>query len=65
MKAARRHGRVPLPNAKAVIITEPLPPKVRAVRVQTLFVEKAGLPAPLINQIKRLAAFQNPELTTI
>ena len=28
---------------------------------QKLFVEKAGLPSPLINQIKRLAAFQNPE----
>lgn len=28
---------------------------------QLLFVEKAGLPSPLINQIKRLAAFQNPE----
>ncbi len=42
-------------------ITEPLPPKVRAVLAQKLFVEKAGLPSPLINQIKRLAAFQNPE----
>ena len=40
---------------------EPLPPKVRAVLAQRLFVEKAGLPSPLINQIKRLAAFQNPE----
>ena len=28
---------------------------------QKLFVDKAGLPSPLINQIKRLAAFQNPE----
>jgi superfamily II DNA or RNA helicase len=44
-----------------VVITEPLPPKVRAVLAQKLFVEKAGLPSPLINQIKRLAAFQNPE----
>lgn len=31
-------------------------------RSQLLFVETAGLPAPLVNQIKRLAAFQNPEL---
>ncbi len=28
---------------------------------QRLFVEKAGLPSPLLNQLKRLAAFQNPE----
>ena len=33
----------------------------RAVLAQRLFVEKAGLPSPLLNQIKRLAAFQNPE----
>ena len=36
-------------------------PRVRAVLAQRLFVEKAGLPSPLLNQIKRLAAFQNPE----
>ena len=40
---------------------EPLPREVRAVLAQKLFVEKAGLPSSLINQIKRLAAFQNPE----
>ena len=39
----------------------PLPPEVRAVLAQRLFVAKAGLPSPLLNQIKRLAAFQNPE----
>lgn len=39
----------------------PLPPEVRAILSQRLFVEKAGLPSPLINRIKRLAAFQNPE----
>ena len=44
-----------------LVVTEPLPKLVRAVLAQKLFVEKAGLPSPLINQIKRLAAFQNPE----
>jgi superfamily II DNA or RNA helicase len=34
---------------------------VRAVLAQRLFVEKANLPSPLLNEIKRLAAFQNPE----
>jgi superfamily II DNA or RNA helicase len=44
-----------------LVITEPIPKVVRAVLAQKLFVDKAGLPSPLINQIKRLAAFQNPE----
>jgi superfamily II DNA or RNA helicase len=39
----------------------PLPPAMRSVLAQKLFVEKAGLTSPQLNQIKRLAAFQNPE----
>ena len=35
--------------------------RVRAVLAQRLFVDKAGLPDTLLSQIKRLAAFQNPE----
>ena len=42
-------------------ITEPLPDRVSAVLAQRLFVAKAGLPSPLLDQIKRIAAFQNPE----
>lgn len=42
-------------------IAEPLPERVRATLSQRLFVEKAGLPSPMLDQIKRLAAFQNPE----
>jgi superfamily II DNA or RNA helicase len=34
---------------------------VRGVVSQRLFIEKAGLPSALLNQIKRVAAFQNPE----
>jgi superfamily II DNA or RNA helicase len=39
----------------------PLPDKVAVVVAQRIFVAKNGLPPALINQIKRLAAFQNPE----
>ena len=39
----------------------PLPSEVAAVLAQRLFIEKAGLPSRLLNQLKRLAAFQNPE----
>ncbi len=42
-------------------IAEPIPSRVQGVLSQRLYIEKAGLPPPLINQIKRLAAFQNPE----
>jgi superfamily II DNA or RNA helicase len=43
------------------LISEPLPKEIRGVLAQRLFVEKAHLPSVLLNQIKRLAAFQNPE----
>jgi len=54
-------ARPPSGRPRVVRITEPLPERVRSVLSQRLFVEKAGLPSPLLNQIKRLAAFQNPE----
>lgn len=54
-------ARLPSRKHRPVVITEPLPPVVRAVLAQKLYVDKRGMPSPLINQIKRLAAFQNPE----
>jgi superfamily II DNA or RNA helicase len=39
----------------------PLPAAVNAVLAQRLYIEKIGLPSPLLNQLKRLAAFRNPE----
>jgi hypothetical protein len=39
----------------------PMPARAPAVLAQRLFVEKDGIPSPLLNRIKRLAAFQNPE----
>jgi len=39
----------------------PLPPRVRAVVSNRIFVATDDLPSVLITQIKRLAAFQNPE----
>jgi len=39
----------------------PMPARVSAVLAQRLFIAKDGVPSPLLNQIKRLAAFQNPE----
>ena len=42
-------------------VTELLPERIGVVIAQRLFVPVVGLPSPLITQIKRLAAFQNPE----
>ncbi|MBK5275254.1 MAG: DEAD/DEAH box helicase [Desulfuromonadales bacterium] len=38
-----------------------LPKKINAVLAQRIFVETKGIPSELLNRIKRLAAFQNPE----
>ena len=53
--------RSPSGHPRVLPITSPLPSPVRAVLAQRLFIEKEGLLSPLLNQIKRLAAFQNPE----
>lgn len=53
--------RLPSRKPRPLVLTEPVPGVVGAVLAQKLFVEKEGLPSPLVNQIKRLAAFQNPE----
>ncbi|MBI3493519.1 MAG: DEAD/DEAH box helicase family protein [Acidobacteria bacterium] len=53
--------RPPSRVTRPVRTTEPVPSHVNAVLAQRLFVEKAGLPPAFLNQIKRLAAFQNPE----
>lgn len=37
------------------------PSRIQAVLAGRLFVEKEGVPSPLLNAIKRLAAFQNPD----
>jgi hypothetical protein len=37
------------------------PQQIRGILSQRLFIEESGLPSSLTNQIKWLAAFQNPE----
>ena len=54
-------ARLPSRKPRRAPVVGPLPKQVGAVLAQRLFIEKAGLPSALLNQIKRLAAFQNPE----
>jgi superfamily II DNA or RNA helicase len=60
-EAASPWHRSPSGRAPRSTILDPLPQEVRAVISQRLFVEKTGLPSSLQNQIRRIAAFQNPE----
>jgi hypothetical protein len=53
--------RPPTGRSKQVPINEPVPSQVHGVLAQRLYIDKSGLPSGLINQLKRLAAFQNPE----
>ena len=51
---------VPPPRVRPELVGR-VPAVVRAVRANLIFVEKAGLPDSLLDQIARLAAFENPE----
>lgn len=51
----------PSRSVRSLNIPGQLPKEVRAVNAQQLFVAKEGLPPALINRIKRVAVFQNPE----
>lgn len=51
----------PSGRPRRVEIVGDLPKEVRVVLGQRVFIEKVGLPSTLLNQIKRLAAFQNSE----
>lgn len=42
-------------------INFPLPGRIKVVISNLIYVEKEGLPSQLLSQIKRIAAFQNPE----
>jgi hypothetical protein len=53
-RSPSRHTSLPRISGK-------LPEQIQAVLAQSIFVAKEGLPSALINRIKRLAAFQNPE----
>ncbi len=52
---------VPPSKISRDVIAGPLPEKVILVVSNLIYIYKAGLPPSLLNRIKRLAAFQNPE----
>jgi superfamily II DNA or RNA helicase len=54
-------ARPPSAAPRVIRMVGRLPKQVKCVLSQRVFVEKAGLPSQLLNQIKRLAAFQNPD----
>lgn len=54
-------NRLPSGRHRFVPTSTPLPNPVKAVLSQRLFIQKERLPSPVLNQMKRIAAFQNPE----
>ncbi|HTP28125.1 MAG TPA: DEAD/DEAH box helicase family protein [Anaeromyxobacteraceae bacterium] len=52
--------RLPSGRRRTQRITGPLPSALNVVLAQRLFIAKAGVPSALLNQVQRLAAFQNP-----
>ena len=53
--------RSPSGKPKRLELPVPSPAQMNAVLAQRLFVERADLPPVLVNRVRRLAAFQNPE----
>ena len=51
----------PSKKKREQLITGPLPSKVRLVLSNLVFVEKAESPSAMLDRLRRLAAFQNPE----
>ena len=49
------------PTPRRPRLTGPLPESLDVVLANSLFIAKEGLPSSLMNQLVRLAAFQNPE----
>lgn len=45
----------------APTVEVPIPARVEATLAQRLFIDKAGLPSPVLDALERLAAFRNPE----
>lgn len=48
-------------NQKFEKLSCTLPAELPAIIANRIYIKKKGLPSPLLNKIKRLAAFQNPE----
>lgn len=60
-EAAEPWRRRPSGRPRSSRVTGPLPKRIEVVVSQRLFVPKEGVPSPLVNRFKRLAAFPNPE----
>ncbi len=56
-----RVERLPSGRAPEQRLKGKLPKKIKAILAQRIFVETKGVPSALLNRIKRLAAFRNPE----
>lgn len=52
----------PLSNIeKAITVYTPLPTNIKIVLANLIYIEKINLPSNILNHLKKIAAFQNPE----
>jgi superfamily II DNA or RNA helicase len=52
---------MPSRRRKSEPIKEPLPERINVVLADQIYVDRTGLPPPIVAQLVRIAAFQNPE----
>jgi superfamily II DNA or RNA helicase len=53
--------RLPSGKSKRPLIMDSLPSSIDIVSADRLYMETKNMPSPFLNQVKRLAAFQNPQ----
>ena len=61
LKIAEEEGQKPWETSTVILKKNDFPPDVEVVHANMLFIPKAGISQPALNQLKRLAAFKNPE----
>lgn len=61
LKKAEEEGQKPWEPSTVILIKNDFPPDMEVVHANMLFIPKEGISQSALNQLKRLAAFKNPE----
>ena len=61
LEVVEEENKTPWKQAVSLPVVENLPKKLHLVLSNEVFIEKEMLPAPLLNRLIRIAAFQNPD----
>lgn len=61
LKKDEEEGQEPWETSTSKLLKNDFPQDIEVVKANMLFIPKAGISQPALNQLKRLAAFKNPE----